>query len=414
MAITVADIETNLQTYLSDTSNDSVSAAERLQAITEATVWLQEESGNDHLNVTFDLDFLDTVFTYKITSSVPDLQGVVDLRRDEDEHLRSFTYKSAKELAEEIAQEATEASFSIEYRDTDWFLIVNHQNDRPSKQVSTFDSLTAGGGTWAVDAVNSDATNLTIDTVEKKQGSASFNFDVDVSQSGNDRATIQNTTLGTLDLSEFEDLASWIFWIYVPDVTNFTGITLIWGSDTSNFFTVSATTDIDGAAFVDGWNRIKVDWKDATATLSPDVAAIDFIRIDFDYAGGQGDDTDFRLDDLRIANPERLKFYYTTWNVGTNTGGTDITVFGATTDIPYFSGQYDQYKYAVAHKAASILLDNPLRLHDDARFEDAKALDQLKRVSRIFPKSRLPEVKSFKVGGIRWKTRRFRRLRGLR
>ena len=43
MAITVATVQTALNTYIGDTSTDSVSAAERLNAITEATIWLQQE-----------------------------------------------------------------------------------------------------------------------------------------------------------------------------------------------------------------------------------------------------------------------------------------------------------------------------------------------------------------------------------
>ncbi len=406
MAITVSNIQDNLNTYLGDSSTDRISAAERLQSITEATVWLQEELGNDHQNVTYDLDFLDTIFYYKITTAVPDLMGSVDLRRAIPDHDRSFTYKSARELAEEIGQGETESSFSIEYRDTNWYLAVNHGSSKSSKVILSADATDNGGGTWAVDSSNSDATNLTIDTVEIKEGTGSFNFDADVSQSVNDRATIQNTTLNKLDLTTYEDLGSWLMEVYIPDVTNFTGITLFWGDDTSNFWSVSATTDIDGSAWANGWNTVKVNWSDSTKTLSPVVTAIDFIRIDFDYTNSQTDDTDFRIDYLRIANPEKLTFHYTTWNVGTNTSGTDITVFGNTSDIPFFSGQYDQYKYAVAHKAASMLFDHPLRLFDDARIEDARAEEQIGKVKNIFPRSQTPEVKSFKVAGIRFRKRR--------
>lgn len=408
MSVTVANIITNMDSYIGDTSNDRISAAERLQYITEAVVWLQNETGNDHQNATYTLNYLDTVHYYKVTTAIADLLDVADLRREEDDHTVSFVRKSPRELAEEIGQEATESSFAIERRDGNAYLVVNHTSKHPADVVSSLESTTADGGTWAVDSTNSDATNLTVDNVEFKEGNGSLNFDIDVSQSANNRATIQNSTLTALDLSDYLDLGSWLFWMYVPDVTNFTSVTLYWGSSTSDYWSATVTTDINGSAWVNEWNEVKINWANATKTGSPDETAIDFIRFDLNYGAGQADDTDFRLDYLRIARPEKLKFHYISWNVGTNSGGTDITAFTATSDIPYFSGQYDQYKYIVAHKAASAAFFN-LRLREEALAEERAAIDGLNKIKQIIPSSRAPEVKSFKVMGVNFNRKRIKR-----
>ncbi len=402
MSLTISNIITNLDSFIGDTSTDRISAAERLQYITEATVWVMEELGNDHQNATYDLNYLDTVNYYKVTTAVADLLDGADLRRGKDDHVVSFARKSSREIAEEIGQGDTNSSWAIERRDGDAYLYINHNSKNSAKVVSDMDALTAGGGTWAVDATNSDATNLTVDTTEKKQGSASLNFDVDVSQSANNKATIQNTTMTSMDLSDFEDLASWIFWVYVPDVTNFTSVTLYWGDDTSNYWSATVTTDIDGSAWVAGWNEVKINWADATATASPDKEAVDYVGFDLNYDAGQGDDTDFRIDNLKLVIPEKLKFYYISWNVGTDTGGSDVTVFGATSDVPYFSGQYDQYKYPVAHKAASLIFKS-LRLREESAFEEREASDALTRIRYIIPSAKVPESKSFKVHGINFR-----------
>ena len=90
MAVTLNSIKTNLDTYLGDSTNDRITEAERFQFITEATSWLSEELGNEHSNVTYTLDFIDTVNYYKVTSSVADLLIGADLRRPKE-----FQYKAA-------------------------------------------------------------------------------------------------------------------------------------------------------------------------------------------------------------------------------------------------------------------------------------------------------------------------------
>lgn len=414
MALTEATLETLFNTYIADSSTDRISAAERLNFATEATVWLQEETGNDHMVRTYSLNYYDNVHTYKITSAVASLLEGADLRRGEEDQVISFAHKSSRELAEEIGQEFTESSWAIERRDSNWYLVVNHDSKYSPIQVASFDSVTADGGTdgWEADTTNSDATNVTADSVEFKQGSGSINFDVDVSQSGNNRATIFNDGLNSVDLTNFLDLAAWVFWIYVPDVSNFSSVTLYWGSSSTAYWSATATTDINANAFVAGWNRVKIAWSDATMTSTPDVTAIDYIRIDFNYGAGQSDDTDFRIDDLTLVRAETLTFYYTSWYVGTDTtGATNRLSFSATTDIPYFSGQYDQYKYAVAHKMASLAFYGPLRNSTEGQLHEVEAIKALNRQKKLIPTSVTKELKSFKVTGVNFARRTRSRFR---
>lgn len=399
MSTTLTNAQTYCNSRIGDSSTDRISAVERLAALTEATVWVQQELGNDLQNFTSTQQYYDTVNYYKVTTDIADLLEGADLRRKKDIHNISFTHKSAREVAEEIGQGNSESSWAIERRDDDTYLVINHQSKNSAKQVASFDSTTADSGTWAVDDTNSDATNLTTDTIEFEQGAGSLNFDLDVSQSGNNRATIINSTYGQSDWSNYEDLAAHIIRVYIPDVTETTSVTLFWGSDSSNYWSVTATTDIDGSAFTNGWNRIKVDWADATATSSPDVENIDWLRVDINYGAGQGDDTDYRLDDWIMVNPEELTFHYVSWKVGEDTNGTDIYKFSVTSDVPYYSGQYDQLDFVVGRKAASILFDD-LRLFNESLKAEKEAKERLKSISKYIPSSRTNETKSFKVYGL--------------
>lgn len=402
MAITFADIQTNLNTYIGDASTDRISAAERLQAMTEATVWLQEELQNDHTVDSYDLNYFDTVNEYKVTTTIADLLDGADLRREPDLQIQSFSRKSSRELAEEIGQAFSESSFAIERRDRNAYLEINHSSRYDARIISSFESDEDGGGTWVVDSTNSDATNLTEDSTWYTDGNGSLNYDLTVLQSGNNRGTIYNNDLDDLDLTDDENLSSFLLDVYIPDVTYVTGYTLFWGSSSSAYWSLTSTTDVNGNALVTGKNTLKFTWASATKTSTPDVTLTNYIRIDLNYSGSQANATDFRVDRLRLVRPEILRFYYTSWSVGqtSSSDSTKIYAVAATTNVPFFSGQYDQYKFAVAHKAASILYMSPLRLINQSLAEEKLANDQLKRVRKIVPVSRNPEMKSFKVNGI--------------
>lgn len=405
MSVTLASLFTNLNTYFGDSSTDRISDAERYQALTEATVWLLEELGNDHNIQTYDFNFYDTVNYYKVTNSVSDLLSSADLRRKQNDQIITATPKSARDIAEAIGQGSLEFAWAIERKDGDTYIAVTLDSNKRAVIVSDFESLSAGGGTWEADTVNTDATNVAVDVNEYVEGGASLSFDIDVSQSGNNYATVSNSTLNTIDLTANSDIGSWILEVFIPDALTISSYTLYWGSDSSNYWSVTKTTDIDGSALADGWNTLKFDWENATQTGTPDVEAVEYIAIRVNYTGAQVDDTNFRLDNLRIVNPEKLTYHYVSWTVGTNSGGTPLTSYTASGDIPFYSGQYDQYRYAVAHKAAAILFFS-VRLRDEALIEEREAMAAVKRFETLFPSSKIPESKSFKVAGINFNRNR--------
>lgn len=404
MALAISDIITSFNTYLGDSSTDRVSAVERLNYVTEAVIWLQEELKNDHQVRTYDLNYIDTVNYYQVTTPLADLLDGADLRRRIGENFQSMTHKSSRELAEEVAQSVTgDDSWAIERRDSDIFLVVNAI---PKNRAIVIDDFDSGVTNWTADTTTSDATNITADPNEFFTGHQSLNYDIDVSQSVNNRATITSTDI-FLDLSTLEDTGVFLLDAYIPSATYTSSFTLRWGTDSSNYWTTTVTTDIDGNALEDGWQVLAFDWSQATKVGTVDSSSVEYFRIDINYTASQADDTDYRYDGFRVAKPELLTFYYVSFVVGTTSLGVDLLKFAATTDIPYFSGKYDQYKPAVSHMAASIAFDN-LRLKDEAIKEESRAIKALDRARRIFPQSITKEVKSFKVRGNNLnRTRRF-------
>lgn len=412
MSITASDLITDFNTYIGDASTDRISAAQRLSFVTEATAILCQQIKNDHMVATVEFNFYDTVHYYKMNTSLPDLIETADLRiADEDDQIIFFTKKSSQELAIEIGEGSLEEAYAIDRRDTNLLLGITHYPKYSAQKIASFTSITEDG-TWTADTTNSDALNLTIDTNEFKEGSASLNFDIDVSQSGNNRATIYNSTHSSMDMTQHEDLSSHLVDVYIPDVTNFTSITLYWGTDSSNYWSATATTDINGSAFVAGWNLIKIDWANATKTATPDITDTVYFRMDFNYGAGQADDTDFRIDNWRICRPEKLRLHYLSWNVGTSNAGAEITAFTATNDVPFFSGKYDHYRWFVSHKAAALAFRS-MRQLTEAQIEDNEAKKFLPDFKVMFPRSLTSEVKNFKIRGLSFRRRRTNRLRNI-
>lgn len=404
MSLTVANVITEFDKRIGDSSTSRISSAERLAYITQGTSWLQTRLLNDHQVKKYDFNYFDGIHYYKTTTVLDDLLEGNDLNTKvlEDDGA-PFVRKSSQELRAEIGQGFSESSYSIERRDGDSYLLVNHTAKYPELVVTDGSSLTASGGTWAVDSTNSDATNLAVDTEDFSTGSASFSFDVDVSQSANNKATIYNSGLDSEDLEDEKDIASWIVEIKMPSVTYTSSFTLLWGSSTSDYYSVTVTSDYNSNSFVaEEYMTLKFDWNGASVTGTPDDTAINYVAFTINYSASQADETSFNLDSIRLIRPEKLSFYYTSYSVGTDTNGTDLVEYGATTDVPYYSGQYDHYKYIVADYAASACLRD-LRLFDEADRLESKAERAIKEISNIIPKSMTREMKSFKPHGVNFR-----------
>ena len=405
MATTLAAVQTAFNTFIGDTSTDRISAAERLIFFTEAVNWLQTELDNDHSIRTYSVNFFDTLFSYKLNSAVTDIFESNALRRATTESNIDMTRKDSRQVLTDISNEAQESTYALERRDGNLFLVVNHDSKYGALVVDSFDSLTANGGTWAADGTDSDAENVAIDTVDGSNNTTGcLSFDVDVSNSANNRATIYNDDLTDEDLTDDKDLSSWIIDMKFPIVTYLSSVTFYWGSSSSNYYSVTETTNYDGSAFTaDFLNTLKFAWSGATVTGTPDDTLINYIRIDVNYTASQADATSYKLDNLRLVRPEKLTFHYTSWSVGdtSTSDATKLKVFTATTNVPYYSGQYDGYDYPVAHKAASLAFRS-LRLYAEADREESEALKEMNRIRKVIPKSRPAELKNFKVRGLSW------------
>lgn len=404
MAVTIAQIINLLDNNIGDTSNDRVTLQQRYDAITEAVIWTQEEMGTQLHDFTYEVPFYDTINRYNISTILSDLLMSSDLRKMFGENSIPFTFKSGSEVEQEISNSIETESYSIERYDEKAYLIINHKSKNPKVTVSNFDTLTDGGGTWLADTTTSGAKNLSIDSNNYLFGTGSLSFDIDVAQSVQMRASVYNLGLSSIDVSSVALNGSAICEVYLQNATNIVSMTLSWGDNTSNYYTSTTVTTIDGTPFKTGNNTIKFDWTGSTTKIGSPTNFIKYVRIDINYGISQTNISGNRIDFLRFVKPETLRLFYSSWNVGKTASNTPIQLFSSQTDKPYFSGQYDQLKIAVAHYAANIVFKF-LRLYNEAQVQEVEAIKAQRRVQKLIPSSRKKETKSFKVTGINFRRR---------
>lgn len=409
MSITVSSIITYLDDVQLDNTSGAIDQNQRIRAIDKAIGMILRYSNHPGSIRKLQFNYYDSISEYPLASSAPDHKDSRDLRReDETLHDKYWDYDEQDYFAYRLGSKQGNARFTIESRDSAKFLRILFNSKYPRLMVHDCESLTSNG-TWTADTSGSDATNLTLDTVEFKQGTASLNFDVDVSQSVNNLSTIYNADMTAVDLSTIENLGAGFVRVYIPSTTNLTSFTLKWTDQTSatpstltRSWSQTVTTDYAGNAFTAGaWNILKFDWASATMTGTPDSSAIVYLQLSVNYSASYVDQTDFRIDDIFFVKPEKLNFFYYTFYHGRNTSGTWVARLSSSTDVPFYSG-YDESLLDITVNIAAKWLSH--MNNDDGNFSkfDKEVVTELRQIMRQYPnRKRHPGSGRFGLRGIR-------------
>jgi hypothetical protein len=397
MATDVNTIQGKVNGYIRDTTNMSVTASDRLSAISQAVQDIMNELGLDHMVKTWKFSYLDGIHYYYTSVLLPDFMQAMEVRRREGDNYPPFTYRDNKKFVTELSDGSTDDSYTIEVKDGKTFLGVNHVSDFPAIVLHDCETYN-GNGTWVADTSASDANTVDTDTVETTTGTGSVKFNVTVSQSGNNRATISNSTMGHINLTDHLNVSTIVADIYIPNETYISSGTLYWGNDSSNYYTNSAVKDIYGSTLSVGWNTIGVAWNGATQVGTVDVTQIGYLRYDLNYSASQTDMTGCRIDNIRSIRPENLYLYYESSAVGYTNTGTSLSAFASTTDVPFYSGIYDYFDNIVARRAAAILFDQ-MGMKNDYTSQMQEYMKGIRSIKTRFPHSTSKEVKTFRVSG---------------
>lgn len=382
--MTVQDIIDLANSYISDTSNDRLTETQRLDAVTEATAWLLEELGNEHMVNKEEIEFLDTVDWYKLDAQVPTLltTGDVRLKHDHDVDFTKFDIRAFETMT------VNRPAYAIERYNGDTFLGIKMPMKNQSKDIIAYNKNDPN-----------TYTGINASNILKEDYSVKF----DMTATGQSSTGIE-TTISAVDLSSFNSLGRLVFEIEIPDITDVTSVSLRFGSNlTSDYYLGTVTQDINGHNLAEGLNIIKIPWEDLTQVGTP--GDLNEWRVNLNHETTKPLTQGIKVSDLRITLPTFVNFKYIFWHVGEDASGTQITEFTDLTDVPFFSGRYDQYKFAVAHQTASHLFRS-LRLKDEADDEEIQAARALLRYRKNFSGERDMNDSTFKVAGINFRRRK--------
>lgn len=393
--MTLNDLITSVNTYIGDSSTDRVSSTDRYGALTEATAWLLEELGNEHMTDRSEIEFLPTVMWYKMDNLTPYLLTAGQLRfKEEAQDREDFTRVEPRDLA---SMEHNRCAYAIERFNGDSYLGII----LPTWHTQEYTDLIAMNADDGLTYTGSNTANI----VEEANA-----IRFDMANTGQ-TSTYIGTTTSAIDISDYAGTGVLILEVEIPDITDVTSVSLRFGSNlTTTYYQGTVAQDVGNNALVNGVNILKFKLSDLTVVGSPSLASITEWRFIINHSSGKAVTENFRFSDLRIANPIYLNFKYIFYRVGKDTNGVDITEFTAATDVPFFAERYPQYKFAVAHKAAGVIFRS-LQLIPNARSEDAEANRALDRYRKNFSGERDMASSAFKLAGVNLRGRRIIRRR---
>lgn len=256
----------------------------------------------------------DDVYDYSCPS---DLKGIsiIDIRPQVN---REATYNFTLTTPQEFDLKKTSVENLCAFTDDSFTrkLKISAEIDDDTLIVSTLDSLTAGGNSWAG---YGDGTNLTADSDYYVKGSASINWDIN--SDGGTTAGIYNDDIDTFDITDYVSNGSVFVWAYLSDKTDVTNFIIRIGSSASVYYTKTVTTTNEGCSFVNGWNLLRFDFSTATQVGSVDTDACDYCAVYMTKDSGKTSETDYRFDHIVIKRGEYHDvIYYSLYPFQSSTG----------------------------------------------------------------------------------------------
>ncbi len=130
------------------------------------------------------------------------------------------------------------------------------------------------------DSTSVNDSDVKVDNDDFIHGNGAIRFQTDTSDSTDTNIGIQNTLINAFDVSEFKARGS-VFTdakLVVAD-TGIHKISVRLGSDSSNYYQISDSSQNDCSAFVSGWNKIRWDFQNRTTVGTPQDTAIDYAAV---------------------------------------------------------------------------------------------------------------------------------------
>lgn len=234
-----------------------------------------------------------------------DLKSIADIR---PQNYNRSVYDNASHLyLGEFDRRKTEQDndFSLEWMDGNKLLRYARDVGNSIVVTETIDDRwTAGTG----------VSNIAEDNDIFSESGLSLRFDV---SSGSNLLTWAGTSAShQKDLDAHKLRSSLFMWVYYPDSSLITSLTLRIGSSSSDYYEINGS--IHFGSIRTGWNLYRFDWNGVTETGSVTETAIDYVRLALVTTDA---DTDIRIGKLYSKLPQPREYiYYSNYLFRSSTG----------------------------------------------------------------------------------------------
>lgn len=195
----------------------------------------------------------------------------------------------------EFATKQERGSIAIkDYNGTRVLQVVSNVNDK-ELLAAELDSLTSGASNGSNWSLFGDATGLAADNDNYVKGNGSIKFNI--SAAAGTTAGIQHASVSALDMTDyFGGTSAFFVWAYISSTTGLTNYILRFGTDASNYYHKTVTTQADGTAFVAGWNLLRFDVSSYSTVGTPTNTNIKYFVIHMTKLTSKVSETDYRFD----------------------------------------------------------------------------------------------------------------------
>lgn len=220
-------------------------------------------------------------------------------------------------------------------------LQVSSNVDDDELLASELDSLSSGSSDGSNWLAFGDATNLEQDNDDYIKGNGSIKFDIN--SDGGTTAGIYHESIESLDMEDyFGGTSSFFIWVKIASTTNLTNYILRFGTNSSNYYSKTVTTQSDGTAFVNGWNLLRFDVSSYSTIGTPTETDIKYFAIYMTKTTGKISENDYKFDWLVLKNGVIHNVeYYTKYGWQSSAGAYKEN---STADDDLLVADYDEYQ----------------------------------------------------------------------
>lgn len=381
VTITINDILLQTNDYLGNYTVGTQPNPIKIRAINRAIEYMQRRMGLPSDEQVFHFNFSADQIYYDMPDAYNEPLQLLYDNVNYNVPARAWRYRKYPDILEKEGINTCKRYFGYTSINGKNQLVVNGPNIFAPQLIDSFDTAVEEG--WV--GLN-DAKNLADDTTQKIQGAASLRFDIVSSVLG-----IANLHKSNLNLDVSALHARNGFWKFYQQFAsaNIPLITLTYGTDSSNFYTIMATQQDNGLPFstVPQWNLLGFNTSNRIATGIPIDNNITFIDIQYTEGVGFGTVPNFRIDDLYWTFPDAMSHIYYSAFKGTHSS-IPAVVLSDVGDICYFGLFAPDLLNPIALKAAVMLRPNLLKDPDFTSMYKIECEEVIKVFGRVYPRKR--------------------------